>query len=400
VPRLVRTPLTWLTYVQLGLYCYFLYAFGPVVALLRDEQGVSNAAASLHSTAMAFGAMAGGAVFPVLARRFGRPRATWGCLAGVATGVLAFVALPSWYPLTLLLAGLISVCGIALVSGVVVSLSHAHGAAGPAAISEANAMACFAGLVSPLIIGAAIGIGWGWRAGLAVLIGLIGLTAVLAWTLKIRVPEGEVTGAHRAEKGPLGRAYWLTWWMLVMTGAIEIVLSLWTAIALRDKLGFSAASASAAVSAILGGMMTGRALGARIALRIRPLRLYFGALVVSALGFGLFWTAALPWIAVAGLFVIGLGNAMHYPLGISLALAAAPGQHERAAGVGSYGMGLSFGAGPLLLGLLADQVGAHTALLLIPAFIAAAALLAWRLSGLPRVPQIGDRPPELLEQAA
>ncbi|HZM78154.1 MAG TPA: MFS transporter [Candidatus Limnocylindrales bacterium] len=384
VSKLARTPVTWLTYIQLGLYCYYLYAFGPVVALLRDEQGVSNTLASLHTTTMALGAMGGGWVFPLLAKRFGRPRVLWGCLAGIALGVLGFVALPPWYPLTLFLSGFVAVCGIALVSGVVVSLSQAHGAAGPAAISEANAIACFAGLVSPLVVGATIAAGWGWRAGLGVLIGLIGLAALAAWVLKIHVPQGQAASTGVSARGPLGRAYWITWWMIVMTGVVEIVLGLWSAIVLRERLGFSAAAAAAAVSAILGGMMVGRAAGARIALRAKPLPLYFSALAISAVGFGLFWTAPVPTLAVAGLFVAGLGNAMHYPLGISMALAAAPRQPERAAGVVSYSMGLSFGIGPLLLGLVADGVGTHRALLLVPVFIVAAALLAWRLAATPK----------------
>jgi len=397
VSKLARTPVTWLTYVQLGLYCYFLYAFGPVVALLRDEQGVSNTLASLHTTTMAAGAMAGGWAFPLLAKRFGRSQVMWACLAGIAVGVLGFVALPPWYPMTLFLSGFVAVCGIALVSGVVVSLSQAHGAAGPAAISEANAIACFAGLVSPLVVGATIAAGWGWRAGLGVLIGLIAVTAVAARALKIQVPQGQTGLAGAPAKGPLGRAYWLTWWMIVMTGVVEIGLGLWSVIVLRERLGFSSAAAATAVSAILGGMMLGRAAGARLALRAKPLPLYFGALVVSAVGFGLFWTAPVAGLAVAGLFVAGLGNAMHYPLGISMALAAAPAQPERAAGVASYSMGLSFGIGPLLLGLVADSVGAHPALLLVPLFIVAAALLAWRLASSAKAPDRREPEPVVVQ---
>ena len=50
---------------------YFLYGFGPVVPLLRDEQGVSAALAGLHGTALAVGIVFGGMLFPPLARRFG-----------------------------------------------------------------------------------------------------------------------------------------------------------------------------------------------------------------------------------------------------------------------------------------------------------------------------------------
>ena len=72
----------------------------------------------------------------------------------------------------------------------------------------------------------------------------------------------------------------------------------------------------------------------------------------------------------------------------------------RAAGVSSYGMGLSFGVGPFLLGLLADEVGAHTALLLIPLFLAGAAVLVLGLRGSAGAPQVGDRPAEIVEQMA
>jgi fucose permease len=169
---------------------------------------------------------------------------------------------------------------------------------------------------------------------------------------------------------------------------------------LRERLGFSEAAASAAVAAILGGMMVGRAAGARVALRVRPLPFYFGALAVSAAGFAVFWTAGVPWIAVAGLLLTGLGIAMHYPLGISLALASAPGQPDRAAAVVSYSMGIGFGVGPLALGLLADGVGPHPALLLVPAFIVVAALLAWRISPRLGPRQAGGRPVGVAESAA
>jgi MFS family permease len=195
--------------------------------------------------------------------------------------------------------------------------------------------------------------------------------------------------------------------MMVMTGTVEIVMSLWAAIVLREEAGFSAGAAAAAVSAILAGMLVGGTGGARLALRIGTVPLYLGALAVSFAGFLLFWFSGGAWSAIAGLFVIGLGNAMHYPLAIALAISVAPEQADRAAGISSYGMGLSFGVGPFVLGLLADEVGAHTALLLIPLFLAGAAALALGLrgpvgagGGLAGAPQVGDRPADIVEQMA
>ncbi|MFD0595771.1 MFS transporter [Catellatospora coxensis] len=174
--------------------------------------------------------------------------------------------------------------------------------------------------------------------------------------------------------------------MMTVTGAVEVVLSMWTAEVLRGQVGLSAGAATAVMSAMVGGMFAGRLVGARIALRLSSIPLYFGALALSLAGFTVFWTAGSAVVAVAGLVVVGLGNAMHYPLAISLAVAAAPGQADRAAGVASYSMAVSFGAGPLLLGLVADQVGAHTAFLFIPLLIAGAAYLAWRFAATARTP--------------
>ncbi|MEU8000054.1 MFS transporter [Catellatospora sp. NPDC049111] len=425
MPRLSRDLATWLIYLQLGLWGYFNYGFGPIVPLLRAEQGTSAAVAGLHSTAIAVGAVAGGAAYPHLSRRFGRGPVLWACQAVIGAGVLGFVLLPAYFAVTIGLTVVIATAGIAAIGGIVSALAERHGPAGPAAISEANAVACAAGLVAPLIIGAAIRAGWGWRAGLALLVALIALVAVLAKIKGVRIPSGHAapvvagTGlavapatadrvaapdagrvatvavdsraAVPAGNGPvrprgtrLPGAYWLAWGMMTVTGAVEVVLSMWTAEVLRGQVGLSTGAATAVMSAMVGGMFAGRLAGARIALRMSAIPLYFGALALSLAGFIVFWSAGSAVAAVAGLIVVGLGNAMHYPLAISLAVAAAPGQADRAAGVASYSMAVSFGAGPLLLGLVADQVGAHAAFLFIPLLIAGAAYLAWRFAATSR----------------
>ncbi|MEV4414656.1 MFS transporter [Catellatospora sp. NPDC049609] len=420
MPRLVRDLPTWLIYLQLALWGYFNYGFGPVVPLLRDEQGTSAAVAGLHSTAIAVGAVAGGALYPILSRRYGRGPVLWTCQAVIAAGVLGFVFLPAPFPVTIALTALIATAGIAAIGGIVTALSEHHGPAGPAAISEANAAACAAGLVAPLVIGATMRAGLGWRAGMGLLVVLLALVALLAMIKRVRIPAaapvptpatppgpatlpasadgaellvgvagpgGEVSArdAVPAVRRPLPKAYWLAWGMMTVTGAVEVVLSMWAASVLRDQVGMSAGAATAVMSAVVGGMFAGRLAGARIALRLPAIPLYLGALALSLAGFAVFWSAGSAAAAVAGLIVVGLGNAMHYPVAISLAVAAAPGQADRAAGVASYSMAVSFGAGPLLLGLVADQVGAHTAFLLIPVLIGGAAYLAWRFAGAARV---------------
>jgi MFS family permease len=378
---------TLLVYAHLGVWGYFLYGFGPVVPLLRDEQGVSASVASLHGTALAVGAVAAGALFPALTRRFGRATTLWSALVGIGVTV-AVLSLARALPATLLATVAVATCGSLLINAVVATLTAYHGAAGPAAISEANAVACGMGVVAPAVVGLTVRAGLGWRPGIAVVVGLVGLLTVVALVARIRLPYG-VPGAAADVSAPrrLPAPYWLAWVTMAATGSVEVCASLWAAEVLRGRAGMDAGSAAAAVSAIVAGMFVGRLVGGRLALRTGPVRLLLCALALSGAGFALFWLATVPWLAVLGLLVLGLGNAMHYPLGISLALRAAPGQEDRAAARASYGMALAFGVSPFVLGAVADAVGAHRAFLLVPVFLLVAAGLVTPLGRrLPAVP--------------
>jgi fucose permease len=177
--------------------------------------------------------------------------------------------------------------------------------------------------------------------------------------------------------GRLPRPYWIAWSLMGLTGAVEVSLSLWAAEVLRTHAGMSAGGASAAVGSIVGGMLVGRLVGGRIALRAPPAALLVAALGLSTAGFIVFWLATAPWLAITGLILLGLGNAMHYPLAISMAVAAAGGQPDRAAAYSSYSVALGFGLGPLVLGWVADGLGsAHVAFLVVPVMLAAAVVLA------------------------
>ncbi|MEU1235632.1 MFS transporter [Micromonospora aurantiaca] len=480
MPRLTRDRITWLTYAQLGLWGFFLYGFGPVVPLLRDEQGTSAAVAGLHSTGIAVGALAGGALFAPVARRLGRGPAIWLGLAGVAAGVTALGLLR---PLSATLASVavIATFGMMVVSGVSVVLTARHGPAAPAALTEANAACAGMGILAPLTIGATVDAGLGWRPLMAVEVGLITLVALAALTFRVRGPKtapadaaagtpvpvaastrvsavpalgvseavapapvvpapvvpasvvpapavpasvvpapavpasvvpapavpasvvpasgaveavatdssvrasavpasGEpVSSFGSGAAGRLPRAYWIAWVLMSVTGSIEVCLSLWTADVLRTHAGLSAGGASAAVAAIVCGMFAGRLAGGRAALRWAPVPLLLGALTVSMAGFALFWGSTVGWLAVTGLVVLGLGNALHYPLAISIALAVAGPAADKAAGWSAYSMGVGFGIAPVALGWVADGVGPHPAFLLLPAFIAVAVLLTVRL---------------------
>jgi fucose permease len=415
-------------YALLGAWGYFLYGFGPVVSLLRDEQHISRGVASLHSTAFAAGAVIGGILTPRLVRRYGRPATIWWGTAAVCLAVVALCAFRA-LPLTVASAFAVAVAGTTLLSGLISGLSDHHGDAAPAAISEANAAACAAGAMAPLLIGASVGAGWTWRPGLALVIVLFGLLILATVVWRVRLP---VVAAHEAaptkavvleaasvEVDPasvvvprtsrLSRAYWLAFTVISLCGSVEMCVNLWAADLLRSRAGMTPADAAASVAAVVGGMFLGRAFGGRLALRYRTTDLLLAALGLSGGGFGVFWLATSPGVAVAGLILIGLGNALHFPLGISLALRASDGRPDLAASRASYAMAIAFGVAPFLLGVVADATSVRVAFLLVPALLAAAALTVRRLNrelartasdpgGQPGWPQVEDRDSQLTEQ--
>jgi MFS family permease len=376
---LVHDRVTLLTYAQLGLWGYFLYGFGPVVPLLRDEQGTTAAVASLHSTGLAVGGLIGASAFPWLAGRLGRGGVVWLSLAGVAGSVAMLCAFRP-LPATLVAAMCASTFGTMVVCGVNAALADHHGPSATAAISEANAVAAGMGVLAPIVIGLAVGAGFGWRPGIAVVVGLIALVAVVGFLYRVRLPAAQGSAASvSGRRPPLPRSYWLAWAMLTATGSVEVCLSLWAADVLRTHAGMAPGAASATVAAIVGGMFAGRLVGSGLARRVAALPLLLGALGVSLLGFAVFWMSPVAWVAAVGLMLLGVGNSMHYPLGVSMAMGVAEGQRDRASAYSMYAIAIGFGVAPVVLGWVADSVGPHRAFLLMPAFIAMAAVLAVRL---------------------
>ena len=161
---------------------------------------------------------------------------------------------------------------------------------------------------------------------------------------------------------------------MVSAVAIEFCAVTWTPDLLTQHAGLSVGAATAAVSAVIGGMAVGRLIVARLAARYPAPWLFVASVAVTVAGWLLLWTATAPVPAIAGLLVVGLGIAGQFPLGISMVMGYSRGETDRAVAVASIGLGLAAGLGPFLLGALADLFGVRGAFLVMPAFCAVAAL--------------------------
>jgi predicted MFS family arabinose efflux permease len=385
-PALVRDSRTWLVYAQLGTWGWFLYGFGPALTLLRDERGFSRTVAGLHGTALATGTLVAALVVAPLAIRFGRARMVWVGLALMCLGILVLCSLPM-LPATLAGAMLCSLGGSFVVTCTATALSAAHGESGPAAITEANAVAAGVGAVAPLAVGIAAALG-SWRVALLLLLPVVAVLAVLARSTPPLPDRAPPLPAGR--QGRLPGRYWVSW--LVVTGGVgvEFCLSLWAADLLHQRTELSRAAAAASVTALVAGMFAGRVAGGRLALRYPVDRLLFGALALNAVGFALFWGSTVGALAVAGLLACGLGVSVYWPLGLSRAIAASGGRPDQASARVGIGVAVASGGGPFVLGALADAAGIHVAMLVVPALLVVAAA-AVRLS-----PMRGAQPDQLV----
>jgi len=143
-----------------------------------------------------------------------------------------------------------------------------------------------------------------------------------------------------------------------------------------DGTGLSTGAAATAVSAFYVGILAGRIAGAGLT-RVpgRSAVLLWASLALTAAGFVPFWLGAQPLVAIAGLFVCGVGVANLYPLSLALALAVAPGRTDAANALTQLLGGVLVIAAPYLLGSLADRLGLRSAFAVEPVLIALSALL-------------------------
>jgi predicted MFS family arabinose efflux permease len=367
-PPVRRDRTTWMLYGQLALYGYFLYGFGPTVPLLRDELGVSRAVGALHATAMAAGAVLGGLLSERVVASQGRRRTLWTGVWLLCAGIVGYCS-GRVLGVTLLSAALCSLAGTLIINSVNATVMDLHGSSGPAALSQANAGAGAAGIVAPLAVGGAVALGLGWRVGLLAALPLALAARVAFRGVDVPEPRQVDPGDHPGGPRRLPRQFWLTWLVLVCTVGVEFCLSLWASDLLHSRTGLARGAATAGFSAVLLGLTASRLAGGRLAVHHDVDWLLTRALLVLLAGFGLFWVATVPWLALVGLTVAGVGLGVQYPLTIGRAISAAGGRTDLAASRASLAAGLASGGAPFLLGAVADRVGTHTAFLLVPVLV-------------------------------
>lgn len=363
--RVIRDRATWISYSQMAAYGAFIYGFGAAQVLLRDEQGTSRTVSALHGSAFALGLVVMSGFNGPIAERIGRGRSMRLGSLGMAIGILGYTSGLS-VVVTLIGAFVAALGGALALAGLSAFLTMQQGPAAPAALSEATAAAALASLVTPVLIGVGVAIGFGWRPALWV---------VAVWLILQEFARGRdlseygtaVARDRGAQRPPLPRRFWWAWITMIPAAGIEFCIALWAADLLRQRGGLGSGAATAALASFALGLFVGRIIGGRLVQRISPEVVLAGAFGLSGVTFLVLWFSTQPTVMLIFLFLTGCGVGLHWPLGIGRVIRSVPPEvADRASGLGTVSSGLSVMVAPFALGALADALSLHTAFLIVP----------------------------------
>jgi MFS family permease len=354
--RFTRVRLTWVAYWMLGYFAFLEAVLGPLMPFIQSDVRLSYLLASLHFSAFALGAVVMGATADRLTRWWGRRVSFWGGGLGMAVGAL-LVALSPVVVGTIAGAFLMGLLGGLLLITIQAVLADYYGHWTSVALTEANVVASAFAFLAPVLVGLVTGAGLSWRLSLFPVIAFFLVVGLLyrRESFPRRPATLEETAASGRTRLPL--AYWAFWLVIVLETGAEWCVAYWGASFLVADSTLSKADAAAAMGAFFLAMLIGRFIGSRLTRAISGITVLAGSLVLALLGFPLFWLAPLPLLRLVGLFVVGLGLANVYPLGVALATSVAPGEADRASARTAVAGGLSALVAPFILGALSDHIG-------------------------------------------
>lgn len=367
--RMRRDAVTWYAYLLLGFFTYLVSIQGNIIPFLQADLGLSYREVSLHASAIAVGTITVGLFGDRLVRPFGRRLMLTVSAFGCAGGAILLCLAPAvWASVGACLA--IGLFGAFIPAIVPAVLSDIHGPRRDIAYAESNAICYAFAITAPLIAAFAAATGLNWR--LALVSGAAAGLAIAAYFF--RTPVADNQPVRGSVTGPLPPAFWAYWAMLSFGVALEFSALLWAPAYLEKVIGLSASAAAAGAGAFFAAMLIGRIASVRLFRMFSGRALFFGTAATVLVGFVAYWGSGEPAVVIVGLFVIGLGIAMLFPLILGFAMGAAGAASDRAATRTMVGPGVALLLTPPLLGAIADQAGLRTAQVMIPVFVFLAAV--------------------------
>lgn len=386
-----RTQHTWLLYLVFAVFGFMINALGPVTPFLKADLQLSYTVSSLVFSAFAAGMILTGLVGHVLVQRAGREKVLWLGLFGMCFSALGLAAAQAaWTAVGA--AFFTGFSGSMLATVVPSSLANEHGALRSVALAELNLIAAVSSAAAPLMVGWFSYTLLGWRFALALPL-IAALVLRFGKSRQIHLADADLAQTAGQAGKKLPSRYWVLWFAIILANAIEYCMLSWCADYLENVSGLPKGIAAQAVSIFLAGMILGRLVGSRVLLRFSAYSVITASILIAGAGFALYWIAATAWMAVAGLFLSGLGVANQFPLILSLAIGASDGRTVEATAKSTLASGIAIFTLPLALGRLADMVGIHLAYGIIAILLGAAfAIIQFTARSAPAQPVHSNNP--------
>jgi CP family cyanate transporter-like MFS transporter len=349
---------------------------GPLLPEIRDDLGVSNAAAGLLGSIPVLGMGVLAPLGPVIGRWLGARMAVALCILAVAVSGALRALVPGWPAALLATAGI--GLGMGMVGPVFSMVVRAHASTHPTAGTGAYVTGMIVGgstaALAVVPLSAAFG---GWR-GAALAVSLAGLVALAAWWVLAPHDHGEV----RPTRPQLPRLPWRegTGWKLGLMFGLQSVMFYgsvsWLATVLRER-GVPVGDATEALTLFttlgLVTTLTVPVVG-RFGTRRAQLATAATAAAVGAAGLALGPADGLGDPLVLGsILVLGLGIGYYFPLMLTLPIDVADSPAEAASLAAlMFLVGYAIAAAaPAVLGAVRDATGSFEAVIRVLAVVAA-----------------------------
>ena len=373
--RFNRDRFTWLAYLLVAFYGYFLNILGPLTPFLKSDLHLSYTVSSLHFSALAVGVLITGLGGNLIIERLGRWRSLWVGVFGMSLSalILTFGTTP-WLTIgACFLMGLIGSMILAIIPG---ALSEQHGDLRIVAISESNVIGSIVAMTAPLLVGLSMRLTGNWRLS----IGVVALTPLLFYPALGKgltlVDASKHQERHNGKQGLPG-LFWLYWVAIVLAVSVEFCMISWSADFLENVFKMQKTDAVQAVSLFFAAMIVGRFVVSRLSQRYATEKLITVSIILASIGFLIFWKTGFVMGGLIGLFLTGLGVAGLYPMLLSLGLGVAGDHINEASARATLATGVAILTLPLVLGRLADSVGIEMAYSVVVVLLLAVFLITF-----------------------
>lgn len=283
---------------------------------------------------------------------------------GVASAACALAPTPIVFTLVVSVSFVANSCGVELAQA---TLADAHPGDRARVLARWTLFGAVGDVAAPVMVALLAMLGYGWRAGFAVM-----AVVLVAWSMLLArapfpeparddddLPEPSLWVAMRTavtNKRLLG-------WLLAtsLCDWLDELLVVLAAVYLRAHAGADAVTISLVVGAYVGGSLLGLAVLERMLVRFAAHRLVVGCAAACAALFAVWLVVPALWASAALFALVGATAAPLYPLTMAQSYAALPGRSGAVHAAARVLTPLSLGA-PWLFAWIADHAGTTAAL--------------------------------------